>query len=103
MTYTDQDNDASVSLRSGEAFAVRLTENPTTGYRWDLADCDQSILEVARDEFHPPDAARYGAGGEHLWEFVARAPGHCVLRLVYRRRWESAGPARTFSLDVSVT
>jgi predicted secreted protein len=82
---------------------VRLTENPTTGYRWHLAHCDRSILEVTRDEFGAPDPAQHGAGGEHVWEVVARALGHSTFQVVYRRRWESAVPAKTFSLDVSVT
>jgi inhibitor of cysteine peptidase len=103
MTYTEQDNGASVALRSGETFAVRLRENPTTGTRWTLADCSPSVLAVTRNDYHPPDTAVYGAGGEHVWEFVARAPGQCALRLVEHRRWEGGPPVQTFSLDVSVS
>lgn len=99
--YTDQDNGAAISLTPGGSFEVRLSENPTTGYRWRLAQWDPSILELTRDEFHPGDVARAGAGGEHRWAFVARAPGRSSLQLASRRR-ESATPAKTFSLDVSV-
>jgi predicted secreted protein len=102
-TYNDQDDGASVSLTPGDAFQVRLSENPTTGYRWQLVDWDRSILDVTRDEFQPPGTSRHGAGGEHLWEFVARASGQSLLQLAYRRPWEAATPSRSFSLRVSVT
>lgn len=102
-TYSDQDDGTSVSLMPGEAFQVRLAENPTTGYRWHLVDWDRSILDVTFDEFHPPGTSSYGAGGEHLWEFVALAPGQSLLQLAYRRPWEAATPGRSFSLRVAVT
>jgi len=100
--YTEQDDGASISLSPGEVFEVRLAENPTTGYRWYLGEWDRSVLELARDEFRPPGTPRPGAGGEHVWEFAARAPGQCALRFAYRRGWESATPAKAFRLDVSV-
>jgi inhibitor of cysteine peptidase len=103
MTYTERDNGASVALAPGDAFEVRLAETPTTGYHWYLAAWDRAILTVRRDEFHPPATLRPGAGGEHVREFVARAPGTLSLHLAYRRRWRSGAPAKTFSLDISVT
>jgi len=101
--YTDQDDGASVSLRSGETLEICLSENPTAGYRWQADDWDRSVLDMRRDEFHPPGTSEHGAGGEHLWEFAARAPGKTSLRLAYSRSWESGPPARRFSLDVSVS
>jgi inhibitor of cysteine peptidase len=101
--YSDQDEGASVSLRSGETFEIRLSENPTTGYRWQLADWDRTVLDIRRDEFRPPGTAERGVGGKHVWEIAARAPGRTSLRLGYSRSWESGSPARTFSLDVSVS
>jgi inhibitor of cysteine peptidase len=102
-TYAERDDGTSASLTSGDVFEVRLAETPTTGYRWHLSDWDHSILEVTREEFHPPGTPRSGAGGEHVWEFVARAPGRLSLHWAYRRRWESGSPAKTFSLTVSIT
>ncbi len=103
MTYTDQDDGASVSLAPGDSFEVRLRENPTTGYQWDLAEWDRAILEMTRDEFRPAGVLQRGAGGEHVWEFVARTLGTLSLVLTYRRPGGSEVPANTFSLRVSVT
>ena len=101
--YSDQDDGTSVSLTPGDVFLVRLTENPTTGYRWHLIDWDRSILDITLDQFQTPGTSSYGAGGEHVWEFIARAPGQSLLQWSYHRSWESATPTRSFSLRASVT
>ena len=101
-SYTEAENGAVVLLTPGDAFEIRLAENPTTGYRWHLVDWDHSILEMTRGEFSPSSTTQYGAGGEHVWEFVARGSGHVALRLDQRRSWEAATPAKSFTLDVSV-
>ena len=102
-TYTAQDERATLSLTLGASFELRLTENPTTGYRWHMTKWDSAILEVAHDEFCPPKALTLGASGEHRWEFVARGLGNSPLQLAYYRGWESGTSVKTFSLDVSVT
>jgi predicted secreted protein len=89
-------------LTVGASFGVRLPENRTTGYRWRIQECDRESLEVVRDEFQAPATARAGAGGEHVWEFLARAPARSRLRLGLGRSWEPTALARTFELDVSV-
>jgi predicted secreted protein len=101
--YTDRDDGASISLRCGEMFEIRLSENPTAGFRWQVDDWDRAVLDIRRDEFRPPGTSEHGAGGEHRWEFAALAPGKISLRLAYGRSWESGSPARTFSLNVSVS
>jgi inhibitor of cysteine peptidase len=100
--YTEQDDGASIALAAGDSLQIRLAENPTTGYRWQLEAWEQTVLVVTRDEFVPPGPARHGTGGEHLWEFVARAAGRASLRLTYRRVWSSAPPTRSFSLSLLV-
>ena len=86
----------------GETFEVRLPDNPTTGYRWRLAEWDHGVLEAVRDAFTAPTAPQLGAGGEHVWEIATRASGQSPLVFALGRGWESASPARTFSLKVSV-
>lgn len=102
-SYAEADDGAIVPLALGDSFAVRLPENPATGYHWRLAEWDRSVLDVTRDEFQPPAPARPGAGGEHVWEFVTRGRGRTSLHLERRRRWEEAASAKTFRLEVSVT
>jgi inhibitor of cysteine peptidase len=101
-TVGSQDNGSSLTLQTGDSLQIRLPENPTTGYRWQLADWDEAVAKKTRDQFFPPATAQPGAGGERVWEFVANAPGKTVLRLDNRRSWEAGSPAQTFSLKVQV-
>jgi inhibitor of cysteine peptidase len=100
--YSERDAGAQVALHCGESFEVRLPENPTTGYQWRLSEVDVAKLEVIRDEFHAPTSPATGASGQHVWVFLAQASGASVLRITYLRRWQSASPAKTFTLDVSI-
>ena len=99
---SDKDDGTSISTSPGDPFQLHLMENRTTGYRWYLVDFDHSVLDVTLDIFQASRTSSYGTGGEHLWEFVARAPGQSTLQLVYRRSWESAPPSKSFSLHVAV-
>lgn len=103
MTYSEQDDGALVSLRQGETFQTHLPENPTTGYRWRLDEWDSVLLEAVRDEYRPLGIPAVGAGGEHIWEFVAHAPGTVHLRFHSARSWENAEPAKSFSLHVVIS
>jgi len=101
-TFTEQDNGSCVTLDIGESIELRLPENPTTGYRWHLADWDTSILEMTHDEYDQADSSRAGARGEHHWEFAGRRKGEVSLELSQRRSWGSAAPSATFTMQVSV-
>ncbi len=102
-TITLQANGTAIDLHQGDSFAIRLAENRTTGYRWKLGEWDQVVITNTSDKYVPPHIGVPGAAGEHVWEFSAGSPGHTTLRLEYRRSWESAPPAQTFSLTVTVT
>jgi len=102
-TYSEQDNGEAVTLAVGEAILLRLSENPTTGYRWHLLPWNHSILDVVRDEYRPGSESTFGAGGEHQWEFIAHHGGSVSVELAQYRSWEPAGHAPAFTLAVTVT
>ncbi len=98
-----------VVLPVGQVLEVRLAENPTTGFRWQVAAAGDPacvlVEDVAEHGSGPP-----GRGGEHAWRFRAARPGESEITLHYRRPWESgeggeagAPPARSFTLRVRVT
>lgn len=76
-------------VRVGEAFAISLPANPTTGYDWQVEISSGSVVLLRRD--HHRSADRIGAGGTTTFTFQATAPGEAVLRFRYLRPWE--GPA----------
>jgi len=102
-----EEYDGQVTLEVGQRFTVTLESNPSTGYRWEWVDSQESILEqIGEAEFKPRetgDPPLVGAGGWEIFTFEAVSPGQMTLELVYRRPWEEGmEPLKTFSLQVVV-
>ena len=103
----NEENDGKqVELDLGQILVVTLESNPSTGYRWEVAETNESILEqLGEAEFRPSDTGDpplVGAGGWEIFRFKAGSPGQMVLNLVYRRPWEDVEPLKTFSIEVIV-
>jgi predicted secreted protein len=99
--------DGRVTVVLGQIFTVALESNPSTGYRWEWVDDQDSIVEqMGEAQFTPRetgDPPLVGAGGWESFDFKAVHPGQMTLQLVYRRPWEEAvEPLKTFSLQVTV-
>ncbi len=106
--HVDVDDAGSqVELEEGQILVVTLESNPTTGYRWEQAENQESILEqMGEAEFKPSDTGEsplVGAGGWEIFRFKAISAGQMTLQLVYHRSWEEGvEPLKTFSLQVVV-
>ena len=93
-------NGATIHPAPGAVVVVRLPGNPTTGFRWTVARTPAS-LRLIRATYVPMAPKRLGSGGTFVFRYAAR-PGSGVLRILYRRAWEGAAPAKTFTLHVNV-
>ncbi|MBN2082174.1 protease inhibitor I42 family protein [bacterium] len=94
----------SIQIAAGDAFTVTLESNITTGYSWSLLEGDESIIQVAGQEYlTPEDESGVGTGSYEVWRFTGIAPGTTNLKLGYMRPWESVAPIETFELAVTVT
>ena len=109
VSLTATDAGRPQALAVGQRVTVTLASNPTTGYRWALADSANGAL--ARDgnaayTQEPSPAGSLpvaGRGGTETWAFRAVRAGSGALRLVYGRSFEpGAAPAETFSVPVVV-
>jgi inhibitor of cysteine peptidase len=77
----------------GETFTITLPSNPTTGYRWQLAQpLDKRIVSEAGHEYQPDKPARIGSGGQEVWTFRASGMGRTVISMQYIRPWETGKP-----------
>lgn len=106
LTVTEQNNGGSVKLSPGGSMRVELYANPSTGYSWDVAAIDTTLLrlnkttQVQPPPHNPPIA---GAPVTVILEFQAMAKGHTALKLVYRQPWDQkTPPAQTYALDVNI-
>jgi predicted secreted protein len=87
-TLTEKDSGGSFEMAPGETLAVRLDENPTTGYGWAVVECDKDVLSLERSEFVSSGGKSVGVGGVRVFVFEAEAVGSTSVRLSYRREWE---------------
>lgn len=104
---TEADNGTSISLENGSAFYLKLKENPTTGYSWEL-NLSQGLNNIS-GEYYPPEQPEgikeplVGAGGVHLWEIKAVSKGSQQVTGIYKRPWEKlTGEEEKFILNVKV-
>jgi inhibitor of cysteine peptidase len=106
--HVDVDDASSqVELEEGQILVVTLESNPTTGYRWEQVENQESILEqMGEAEFKLSETGEpplVGAGGWEIFRFKAISAGQMTLQLVYHRSWEEGvEPLKTFSLKVVV-
>jgi len=95
VQLTQTDNGATVRLARGGTLLVALPSNPSTGYRWLVADDSSAALELVEIRYVPPGSTTplVGAAGTEVLEFHARDSGTAVLRLLYQRPFEPNAPA----------
>jgi inhibitor of cysteine peptidase len=99
-TLNEADDGQTTTIRPGEAIALELPENPTTGYRWTV-ELSGDALAQAASTYMP--GAGIGAGGQRSTTFTALRPGTTVIRASLRRPWEAPDRTlKTFEATVHV-
>jgi inhibitor of cysteine peptidase len=102
-SFGEQDNGGMYTVPLDAEVTLRLPENPSTGFSWNLALT--AGLVVLNDSYAPNETAGQlvGSGGIHTWKLVAAQPGMQTISGVYARPWESAPPAAQFRLTLLVS
>lgn len=101
--FTEEQSGSSVDLKAGELVTIRLEENPTTGYSWNMSFTPG--LELMKDKFFSSaDTELVGAGGVHEWTFKANSAGQYNVSGIYKRPWENiTGDEDTFNLTLNIS
>jgi inhibitor of cysteine peptidase len=103
VTIGESQNGTTVSVNRTADITLRLNENPTTGYQWNLTTTPG--LVIVNDTFIPSDTTGklVGSGGTRLWEMNAACTGTQTINAVYMRSWEPVtGNETTFAMTVIV-
>ena len=101
-TLTNADAGRTVAINSGDKIVVRLEENPTTAYVWQVEQLDPGVLELVSDDYEIAAGSGIGGGGERKLVFRANNPGTSPLRLKSVRQWEPDKPSSSFSVTIEV-
>ncbi|HET6581629.1 MAG TPA: protease inhibitor I42 family protein [Methanoregula sp.] len=104
LVVNESQNTAMVYMNQSKIITVRLAENPTTGFQWNLTTTPG--LRIVKDEYIPADTSgkMVGAGGTHVWDISTELLGQQEIQAVYKRSWEpTTGNESTFSMKIVVT
>jgi inhibitor of cysteine peptidase len=95
-----------VDLAVGQVMELRLAENPTTGFRWQLHRDGTPVCRITADFTEPATnegPSIPGKSGTHVWRIEAVQPGSGDMALTYARNWEASRPtAMSFTLHIHV-
>jgi inhibitor of cysteine peptidase len=102
--YNDWDNGTLSTISPGDIVAIRLPENPTTGYQWDISGT--SGIRIVEDSYIYPDPSSKmtGQGG---WRHITVTPdstsGKGSFAAVCKRWWEpETGAEKHYTLDFEI-
>jgi inhibitor of cysteine peptidase len=88
VELTSADHGATISIQLADEVVLRLPENPTTGFRWELEPED--LVEVVDDTFELDDDPLLGSGGTRVLRLRAAKRGSGRLQLKHWQPWEGA-------------
>ena len=96
------DHGREINLVAGDWLTIRLDENLSTGYGWELAGIDARLGELVSNR-HLPGPAVIGGGGTREVTVKAVGVGAGTVCLRLRRAWDPPGvEADRFEVVVSI-
>lgn len=99
--FNETNNNETVTLPAGSNVTIRLDENPTTGYSWNVTS--STGLQYVNDTFIAPQTGLMGAGGVHVWECLAAETGTAEFSAIYMQPWMNVtGNETTFSMAFTI-
>jgi inhibitor of cysteine peptidase len=104
LVVNETQNTATVYMNRSSLITVRLAENPSTGFQWNLTTTPG--LRIIKDDYVPSDTSGklVGSGGIHVWDISTDTIGVQEIHAVYKRSWEpTTGNESTFSMTVVIT
>jgi len=103
VNLSEKDAGRTVQLPVGGTLEVVLAGNPTTGYLWEVAGGDTTVIQQAGEAQFKPDTSALGSPGKVTLRFTGVAAGQTVLKLIYYRPFEkNVPPEKTFEVTVVV-
>ncbi|MFH7029559.1 MAG: protease inhibitor I42 family protein [Heteroscytonema crispum UTEX LB 1556] len=80
----------SVNVNQSDVIVIRLQENLTTGYQWEIGVIDSSVVEMLDSDYLPTSGTLIGGGGTRIFRFKAKSSGCGQIQLRLRRSWDPA-------------
>jgi inhibitor of cysteine peptidase len=101
ITLSEQGN--TVEVQRSDVIVIRLEENLTTGYSWEIETTNHSIIGLVESDYSQNPETRLGIGGVRTFRFRAQSSGQEIIQLRLKRPWDSADSAvEHFDVTVQV-
>jgi predicted secreted protein len=101
LELRDPVTDAEVRITPGARFVIHLTENPTTGFRWNYDVTEQGVVELLEDDY-VSHGNLPGSGGCRSFSFRGSLLGTTRIKFVLRRAWETGPPLKVLLVSATV-
>lgn len=82
---------------------LKMTERPSTGFRWELDARSLDAFTVIGDEFEGVDSQSVGSGGHRFFSIRVDAPGQHELILNLQRSWNLKSAQHEFRITVAAS
>lgn len=103
IIITPSDQGRTFEANQGELIVIRLEENPTTGYQWEVGAVDSQIIEFLDSHYSTTPGTGIGGGGTRAFRFRAKLSGRGQIQLRLRRSWEPVDAAiECFEVNIRV-
>lgn len=104
IIVTQSDRGGTVDVRPGDVIVIRMTENLTTGYGWEIESGEGVVVALMESNYvEAAGAVMMGRSGMRLLRFVALAQGSQEVRLQLRRPWDPPDKAiEQFGITIRV-
>lgn len=103
LVLDKNDSGGTVAVRAGDSLSVTLYGNMSTGYAWQIADLDETVMEHIDTTYCGCLIPTFGCGEFGTWTLTALSASSAAPRMVYHQPWTDVAPTRTFDLTVAVT
>lgn len=94
------DSGRQLQIQVRDEIRLKLSELPSTGYRWDFEPQSLDTFSVVGDEFEGLREPVVGSGGHRFFSIRVDAPGKHELELTLRRSWNPRSVLRDFHVTV---
>jgi inhibitor of cysteine peptidase len=88
IVVTKSDRGETVDVRPGDVIVIRIEENLSTGYGWEIESGEGAVVALRESSYAEAAGEAMGRGGMRLLRFVALARGSQEIRLQLRRPWD---------------
>jgi inhibitor of cysteine peptidase len=104
VALSQADSGGKFQLQPGQTLVIALEENPTTGYRWQIAASEENILKLISRNYEQAktEPGKLGVGGVATFNFEASGKGSLILKMIYIRATADSDTARQFSAAIEI-